>query len=165
MNRENLYYLDGELEGLLENQIIDSFAVNEKGEWGYITKIDYLNTTRVYIGFGIGELTEWVALKPTIFKTKISFPSAVEIFQVLEEKESKKPKRSKDMEIKVTRLDDLNSPQDINDLFSELFGNQDKQNLHKFMQKFLFPGENSRPLMSPDNEFKIDNDDKENDEF
>jgi len=163
MNLENLFYTEAELNNMPDAQAIHCLAVNELGEWGFIIKVENLNGPKVYIGFGLRELSEWVALKPLITKNKVDFHAAAEIASVLEEVAMMNKKNPKEVQVRISALEDAPGGPILRDIMGGAIPLNDKDSLQKFMQKFLFPDMPGQPPQW-NNDFKIESDDNDNDD-
>jgi len=145
---------------------LHKLAINEEGVLGFITKVKELNGTLVFVGFEVGKIGEWVSLTPLILNSKIGFRSALEICHVLED--HRNDSVAKNIEISVSPPMPMNGfpgPWDPTSWNKIEISDNDKESFQNFMQKFLFPESNSKNPPFPDNDFKIDNEDEEDEDI
>lgn len=163
---QSLFIKSEDLTGKEHKLAVNRLAVNEEGVVGFITKVKKLNNTLVFVGFELGKISEWVSLSPLILNTKVGFRSTLEICHILEE--SRPESSSKNVEISVSPPMPINGfpgPWDPSTWNKIELSSDDKDSFQNFMQKFLFP--DSKPQKPPfsENDFKIDNEDDEDEDI
>lgn len=58
---------------------IKKFAINERGELGFIMEVQIIGKTKVYLGIPVADVPSWIALKPVIVKDTPAVNSIIEI--------------------------------------------------------------------------------------
>ena len=74
------YYLAGELTDEL---VKHKLAINEEGILGVILNVKQLGPTKVYVGFELNEMEEWVSLIPSVLYGAVHPLALMEFARIL----------------------------------------------------------------------------------
>jgi len=141
---------------------VNRLAVNEEGVVGFITKVKKIKNVLVFVGFEISNIKEWISLSPIVLNTKLEFRSILEICHILEDRELESPIKNIGISVSTpTSISNFPGPLDFTQWSKVDLSIEDKENFKNFMQKFLFPDSPPKNPPFSENDFKIDN---ENDE-
>jgi hypothetical protein len=145
MNVNNLFYA---AEEILNLDAVNHIAVNEQGVLGFITKVKSVNDVKVYLGFELGKLADWVSLNPTVLKEKISFRSGIEMChhlqQQFEDDDNEMPFAN--MSVEIGSAVDSNNPV----MWTKMELNEDeKEFMENFIKKVL-PNSTQNPITLSD---------------
>jgi hypothetical protein len=154
---------------------LKKFAINERGELGFIMETQVIGKTKIYLGIPVGNFPSWISLKPVIVKDAPAINAVLEISLHLRP-ESDKSTRIEDKTNSGSVLSgtfNLNSglltTEDVNDMsagagsvfhthpnmtMKDLFG-------HLFSGQGLPPGSNN-PTLPKASDFNLE--EKEDDE-
>ena len=58
---------------------LKKFAINERGELGFIMEVQIIGKTKVYLGIPVADVPSWISLKPVIVKDTPAINSILEI--------------------------------------------------------------------------------------
>lgn len=58
---------------------LKKFAINERGELGFIMEVQIIGKTKVYLGIPVADVPSWISLKPAIVKDTPAINSILEI--------------------------------------------------------------------------------------
>lgn len=148
------YYLPGELTDELA---LHKLAINEEGIIGVISAVKQLGPTKVYIGFELHQLEDWVSLVPSVlYGTVHPFP-LMELVKLLGP-----PEELKNVKVKIKEQPHFFGPYGP-DAWNEItLSDTERAEFKDMMGKFFLsdPKKNINPFNTTD--FRLDNDPEDN---
>lgn len=143
------YYLAGELTDEL---VKHKLAINEEGILGVILNVKQLGPTKVYVGFELNEMEEWVSLIPSVLYGAVHPLALMEFARILVP-----PVEEKTIKIQTTNPTHFFGPYGPAAWNTVTLNDKEKGDFKDIMSKFFLADPNNNINPFKDTDFKLDN--------